>query len=313
MDQYFVRNPNNTARAADFLNTTVSFFPAEGPARTYADMALLTCKRIMALAAPFAAPGNQTRENLMHLKPDQIVGQWRDSTYGIGGGRIPFDVNAALVPAALRAIAGLAGAGILPKGDDPQSLSQLAAAYADTWERAAPPFFDVSIPHDEAQKRLAHYTAAAEFNGSDASSTLDGESAVAFPALALEGNNNLSAVEVMHTDTAFRLFLVNDTCDEQLSRFVNDTAKSIQRPFPAGLMTDVGLLVANPAYGGDPVYAANWTRSAYHGTVVVSTCLFFVLLLYTLDTDEGVLVELATGYDGEGAGAAALAVRCCGG
>jgi hypothetical protein len=23
-------------------------------------------------------------------------------------------------------------------------------------------------------------------------------------------------------------------------------------------MTDVGMLVANPAYGGNPVYAANW-------------------------------------------------------
>jgi hypothetical protein len=33
-------------------------------------------------------------------------------------------------------------------------------------------------------------------------------------------------------------------------------------------MTDVGMLVANPAYGDDPVYAANWTTGAYHGTVV---------------------------------------------
>ena len=33
-------------------------------------------------------------------------------------------------------------------------------------------------------------------------------------------------------------------------------------------MTDVGMLVANPAYGGDTVYAANWTTGAYHGTVV---------------------------------------------
>jgi hypothetical protein len=33
-------------------------------------------------------------------------------------------------------------------------------------------------------------------------------------------------------------------------------------------MTDVGMVVANPAYGGDPVYAQNFTTGAYHGTVV---------------------------------------------
>jgi len=32
----------------------------------------------------------------------------------------------------------------------------------------------------------------------------------------------------------------------------------------------VGLFVANPAFGNNPVYAANWTDSAYHGTVVWS-------------------------------------------
>lgn len=28
------------------------------------------------------------------------------------------------------------------------------------------------------------------------------------------------------------------------------------------------MLVANPAYGANSVYAANWTNNAYHGTVV---------------------------------------------
>ena len=35
-------------------------------------------------------------------------------------------------------------------------------------------------------------------------------------------------------------------------------------------MTDVGLVVANPAYGENPIYAENFTTSAYHGTVVWS-------------------------------------------
>jgi hypothetical protein len=81
----------------------------------------------MDLAAPFAR--KQTKENLIRLKEGQIVGQWRDSTYGscvhsdhqcktltcIGGGQIAYDVNTALVPAALRSIATLARARILPR------------------------------------------------------------------------------------------------------------------------------------------------------------------------------------------------------
>ena len=36
----------------------------------------------MTLAGPFAGTGNQTKDNLIHLKEGQIVGEWRDSTYG---------------------------------------------------------------------------------------------------------------------------------------------------------------------------------------------------------------------------------------
>lgn len=49
---------------------------------TYADLALINAEKIMSIAARFAAPGNQTIENLDHLKEGQIVGEWRDSTYG---------------------------------------------------------------------------------------------------------------------------------------------------------------------------------------------------------------------------------------
>lgn len=49
---------------------------------TYSDLALINAEKIMRIAAPFAAPGNQTIENLAHLKEGQIVGEWRDSTYG---------------------------------------------------------------------------------------------------------------------------------------------------------------------------------------------------------------------------------------
>jgi len=49
---------------------------------TYGQLALINAERIMRLAAPFAAKGNQTKENLIHLLDGEIVGEWRDSTYG---------------------------------------------------------------------------------------------------------------------------------------------------------------------------------------------------------------------------------------
>ena len=41
------------------------------------------------------------------------------------------------------------------------------------------------------------------------------------------------------------------------------------RPFPAGLMTDIGMLTANPVYV-DRQAQARFMSSAYHGTVVWS-------------------------------------------
>jgi len=42
---------------------------------------------------------------------------------------------------------------------------------------------------------------------------------------------------------------------------------SLMRPFPAGLMTDVGMLVADPAYADREVWR-RFGNNAYHGTVV---------------------------------------------
>lgn len=42
------------------------------------------------------------------------------------------------------------------------------------------------------------------------------------------------------------------------------------RPFPAGLLTPVGLVVANPAFGEQELYAQKFKNTDYHGTVVWS-------------------------------------------
>lgn len=83
-------------------------------------------------------------------------------------------------------------------------------------------------------------------------------------------NTFLPKVQIMHTDDCFRHFLLNATNQSQLTTFINQTASNIRRSFPAGLMTDAGMIVASPAYGDDPVYARNFTNGAYHGTVIWS-------------------------------------------
>ncbi len=199
----------------------------------------------------------------MHIKDGQIVGEWRDSTYGIGGGHIPFDVNTALAPAALRSIAALSRAGILDFN------STVVDAYAQVWEDETLNFFQINVSVAEAKDLLENYANTSGTPGVNPQTDLIDDD-VTFHALALDGNDNLSQVAVMNTDSCFRLFMLNTTNQTQLTSFLNLTANNIQRTFPAGLMTDVGMVVANPAYGGDPVYAANWTTSAYHGTVVWS-------------------------------------------
>jgi hypothetical protein len=68
----------------------------------------------------------------------------------------------------------------------------------------------------------------------------------------------------MHSDEGFAL-LFGELDPDSVDRAV----AALMRPFPAGLMTEVGLLVANPAFAPPPLQA-QLNRNAYHGTVVWS-------------------------------------------
>lgn len=258
MDRYFLQAPNYTARGAALLNTNAGHIDPNNTQFTYAQLANLNAEKLILIAAQYAAPGNQTIENLAHLKPSQIVGEWRDSTYGIGGGRIPYDVNTALMPAALRSIAALSAAGLYANHSD---WATLASKYAQIWEDTTLDFFSITIPAGEAKSRIGTYVQRSNFPGPNNTDQIDGD--VKFHALALDANNNLSQVSVMNTDDCFRHFLLTSTTHQpQLTAFLNQTANNIRRTFPAGLLTSVGMVVANPAFGTDPVYAANWTTGA---------------------------------------------------
>ncbi|KAK6369708.1 hypothetical protein LTS17_009158 [Exophiala oligosperma] len=274
MAQYFNHSPS---RISALLQRNAGSVDVQNRNLTYANLTLINAEKIMNQTAAFAK--NQTQANLIHLKSDQLVGQWRDSTYGIGGGRIPFDVNTALVPAALRAIGQLARTpGVFPNNTraNVTAWRTLADSRARIWEEQTLRFFEFNTTASIARSRLQRFVNTSTFyNGPTNASSLPASGNVTNYAISLDGNNHLSSVDVMHSDSAFRLFFVNSTPstpDEQAqeTRFINATANSLVRSFPAGLMTPQSMVVANPALSGSDVLIANFTNAAYHGTVVWS-------------------------------------------
>ncbi|EXJ86168.1 hypothetical protein A1O1_06538 [Capronia coronata CBS 617.96] len=274
MAQYFSSSPD---RVGPLLSRRAGSIDPQNRNLTYANLSLINAQRIMNITAPFAL--NQSSANLIHLKPEDIVGQWRDSTYGLGGGRIPFDVNTALVPAALRAIGQLARTpGVYPHNTRVNTTSWATSAdsRAQVWEESTLLFFETNTTASTARSRLQHFVETATFyDGPTNASSLPSSGNVTTYSIALQGYNNLSSVDVLHSDTGFRLFFVNATsrtleASAQETRFINATANSMTRPFPAGLMTPQSMVVANPALSGSDVLISNFTNAAYHGTVIWS-------------------------------------------
>lgn len=262
MKNYFVDTQAGKDRTSAFFDKKATFFGGDS---TYMQLAQLTAEKIMKAAAPFASDGGQIKENLIHLKDGEQVGEWRDSGNGLGGGRIPYDVNTALVPAALRSIAALSRGGFFPDHSD---WGKTADQYALVWEDDTLHFFEVNVAQEEAKSLVQSYVSQSQFPGPSNTDNITTD--VTFYGLALDGYNNQANVRVMNTDDCFRHFLLDTTNQTQLSSYLSQTADHILQPFPVGLATDVGLFVANPAYGGDSSYASLFTRADYHGTVVWS-------------------------------------------
>lgn len=201
--------------------------------------------------------------NLVGLKPGLNVGQWRDSEDGLAGGRYAYDVNAVFVPAALSAVARFAEARLLDGQLAPEQRAALAeaAAFAEIWSRRAPPLFALELPPADAREHVQDY---ARRSGVDAQAALAslGDAPLRFPALALDAQGR--PIPVLHSDTGFAL-LFTDPDPSQLDALVQPAL----RPFPAGLLTDIGMLVANPTYAGAGIQQ-DFGRNAYHGAVVWS-------------------------------------------
>lgn len=204
-----------------------------------------------------------TVPNLIALKSGRQNGQWRDSNEGLGGGRYAYDVNAIFVPAALEAAARLHKAGLL----DPyltsadRAVFARAAVDARIWRRYAPRPFKVTIPADQAKSAVASYAASLGVPADPAIAAI-GTAPLTFHAISLDDKG--VPIPIVNTDEAFDLMFGMPAPAE-----LETSVRAMMRPFPAGLLTDVGVVVANAAHTA-PKLQADFTPAKYHGAVVWS-------------------------------------------
>jgi hypothetical protein len=256
--RWLLEDPRGRTLAAAFLQRMDG--RRETPKAFGADL-VSNFKFVLKAAAKFA--DDPRAPNLIALKPGFDAGQWRDSNDGLGGGRFPYDVNAVFVPAALDAAARFFDSGLLAAYLDSadRELFSHAKLMAATWREKAGPLFDVSVPSATARRDITDYAASLKIADGAALNSVN-DSAVSFPALSLTAEDK--TIPVIHSDVGFELLFGQPTAT---ALRVGITA--LMRPFPAGLLTPVGVVVANPVYAA-PAIQGKLTRSAYHGTVVWS-------------------------------------------
>ena len=201
--------------------------------------------------------------NLVSLKPGMDAGEWRDSNDGLGGGRYPYDVNAVLVPAALDAIDALSRAGLLEPFLVPNDRTMLAdlPRIAKTWRERAAPLFLQTVAPEAARSAITRYARAHKVPADSALAAVD-HRPVRYHAIALDAAGK--AVPILNSDEGFALMFGHPEPDA-----LEIAAATIDRAFPAGLMTGAGMLVANPVFA-PLALQKRFTPNAYHGTVIWS-------------------------------------------
>ncbi len=110
------------------------------------------------------------------------------------------------------------------------------------WERVVPPLFQVQISSARARAEIARYARALGLDGQSALASLPDEPLV-FDAIALDETGH--PLPILHSDGGFTLLL-----DQPPARVIEQIIRTLLRPFPAGLMTPVGFVVADGAYRG---------------------------------------------------------------
>lgn len=252
---YLLDQADGRARATEFLARKLPSGETVGAAlaRNFAFVA--------DSAQAFAA--TPEARNLVPIKPGRKTGQWRDSENGLADGRYAYDVNAVFVPAALSAIGRFRNEGLLAPYATPEQAKAVSAAAgrAEVWSRQAPALFHVHLPTADAQHQVQAYADSQGIAPAPAIASLT-PAGLDFAAIALDARGR--PIPVLHSDGGFALLLQDPPAAE-----LEPMVEAMLRPFPAGLLTDAGLLVANPVFA-DADIQRRFGRSAYHGTVVWS-------------------------------------------
>jgi hypothetical protein len=270
------------AERLDAVSRPGSSFPSflartRSDGRSFQQAALANLELVLGRARPFANDPRAPRDKaaqLVALHPNLSVGQWRDSEMGLAFGRYPFDVNAALVPAALAAAAALYER--LARPDAANEARRLRAAW-----RGVEELFRIDVPLDRARANVARYATAHGL--ADPSGALDGDGAAVSVEYGIALDRQLQPLPVLHSDHGFVLAFT-----EPPDAYLRRVAALLTRPFPAGLASPAGILVANPAFAepglgvtdprdpADPSDDAStlltelFTPAHYHGTVIWS-------------------------------------------
>ncbi len=250
---YLLDRSDGQPRARDFLSRTS---PSGVP---YRDLVLRNLEFVVIAARPFAQSGN--RQDLIRLHENIPVGEWRDSRNGLGGGAYPYNVNVALVPAALDAAGRLAASGLLGENEKLVAFADEARKLSEIWAATAPALFRVSIGQEEAAAKISKAVADLQLNEPHANPAVAGAE-IEFAALSLDDKG--APIAVMNSDAGFAMLFGNP-----VERDLSAAADLLLRPFPAGLMTPAGMVVANAALA-DPALTEMFGRDRYHGAVIWS-------------------------------------------
>lgn len=257
---YLLEHADRSA-SARFLARPIASESQPGSSERAGALLVRNLRYVLAKAAPFAAA--PARTNLVAIKPGRMTGEWRDSEEGLGRGRYPYDVNAVLVPAALEAADRLFRAGLLAPyvSNADRTAFAHAGQMARIWQGQAPGMFAITTPAAEAAARIRAYGNQLGIPVTSALAAL-GQAPLRTHAISLDAQGQ--PVPIINSDEGFML-LFGQSSPADLDLYVG----ALARPFPAGLMTDIGMLVANPVLA-DAATQARFTPAAYHGTVVWS-------------------------------------------
>jgi hypothetical protein len=255
---WLLDDPRGRNRAAAFL----AAHPDGASSATSNGAALVRNLLLVARSAEAFAARPEWR-NLIALKPGMQAGNWRDSDDGLGGGRYAYDVNAILMPAALEAAARITASGLPDRWIAPGERRLLARLpeLARSWRSRAPDMFAVEIPPAAARRAVSALARESGIAPGPALASLPA-GPLRFDAIALDAGGR--PIPVLSSDESFAL-LLSTPAPAELERSI----AALMRPFPAGLLSGAGLMVANPAYAPPPV-ARRFPRTAYHGMVIWS-------------------------------------------